>query len=102
MQDSMTVYISYHADNPSIGMALHEDPRRYKLFLCDTGLFTTLAFKDRDFTENEIYEKLLIGKLDAFYNKFSERILRKYLIYTKDIRKDKDLICLPFYMLIFL
>lgn len=167
MQDSMTVYISYHADNPSIGMALHKDPRRYKLFLCDTGLFTTLAFKDRDFTENEIYEKLLSNKLgtdlgylyenmaaqilkaagnelfyytfpketsnhnyevdfllarknkicpleikssgykthaslDAFYNKFSERILRRYLIYTKDVRKDKDLICLPFYMMMFL
>lgn len=26
MQDSMTVHISYHADNPSIGMALHKDP----------------------------------------------------------------------------
>lgn len=167
MQDSMTVHISYHADNPSIGMALHKDPRRYKLFLCDTGLFTTLAFKDRDFTENVIYEKLLSNKLgadlgylyenmaaqmlkaagnelyyytfpketsnhnyevdfllarknkicpleikssgykthaslDAFYNKFSERILKRYLIYTKDIRKDKDIVCLPFYMIMFL
>ncbi len=59
MQDSMTVYISYHADDPGAGMSLHKDPRRYKLFLCDTGLFVTLAFMDRDFTENEIYEKLL-------------------------------------------
>ena len=32
MQDSMTVYISYHADDPSAGMSLHKDPRRYKLF----------------------------------------------------------------------
>ncbi len=167
MQDSMTVYIAYHADNPSRGMALHKDPNRYKLFLCDTGLFTTLAFKDRDYTENEIYEKLLSNKLgadlgylyenivaqmlktagnelfyytfpketsnqnyeidfllarkskvcplevkssgykahaslDAFQRKFSERILQRYLIYTKDIRKDQDIICLPVYMVPFL
>ena len=38
MQDSMTVYISCHADYPSAGMALQKAPRKYKLFLCDTGL----------------------------------------------------------------
>jgi len=167
MQDSMAVYISYHADNPSIGMALHKDPRRYKLFLCDTGLFTTLAFKGRDFTENEIYEKLLSDKLgtnlgylyenvvaqilktagnelfyytfpkessnhnyeidfllarknkicplevkssgyrthtslDAFQSKFSGQILKRFLVYTKDIRKEKDFFCIPFYMVMFL
>lgn len=167
MQDSMTVYISYHADDPSAGMSLHKDPRRYKLFLCDTGLFVTLAFKDRDFTDNEIYEKLLNDKLstdlgylyenmvaqmlktagnelfyytfpketsnhnyeidfllarrnkicplevkssgykthaslDAFQNKFSSRILNRYLIYTKDIRKEKDIFYLPMYMVPFL
>ena len=152
MQDSMTVYISYHADDPNAGLALHKDPRRYKLYICDTGLFTTLAFKDRDFTENVIYEKLLSDKLgadlgylyenmaaqmlkasgnelyyytfpketsnhnyeadfllarknkicpleikssgyrthaslDAFYHKFSARVLRRYLIYTIFKRK---------------
>lgn len=167
MQDSMTVYISYHADDPSAGMSLHKDPRRFKLFLCDTGLFVTLAFKDRDFTDNEIYEKLLNDKLstdlgylyenmvaqmlktagnelfyytfpketsnhnyeidfllarrnkicplevkssgykthaslDAFQNKFSSRILNRYLIYTKDIRKEKDIFYLPMYMVPFL
>lgn len=167
MLDSMTVYISYHADDPSAGMSLHKDPRRFKLFLCDTGLFVTLAFKDRDFTENEIYEKLLNDKLstdlgylyenmvaqmlkavgnelfyytfpketsnqnyeidfllarknkicplevkssgyrthislDVFQKKFSSRILNRYLIYTKDVRKDRDIFCLPVYMVPFL
>ncbi|MCM1145951.1 MAG: DUF4143 domain-containing protein [Blautia sp.] len=167
MQDSMTVYISYHANDPGAGMAFHKDPCRYKLFLCDTGLFVTLAFKVRDFTENELYEKLLNDKLsanldylyenmvaqmlktagnelyyytfpketsnhnyeidfllarknkicplevkasgykthaslDAFCKKFSSRILNRYLIYTKDIRKDKDIFCLPVYMTLFL
>lgn len=61
----MTVNIAYHADSPSVGMALNKDLNRYKLFLTDTGLFVTLAFKDKDFTENMIYEKLLSDKLSA-------------------------------------
>lgn len=40
--------------------------------------------------------------LDAFQSKFSSRILNRYLIYTKDIRKDKDIFCLPVYMVPFL
>ena len=63
MKDSLTMYLAYHANDPSAGMSLHEDINRYKMFVCDTGLFTTLAFMDKDFTENVIYEKLLSDKL---------------------------------------
>ncbi len=167
MQDSMTVYVSYHANNPSAGLAFHKNLNQFKLFLCDTGLFTTLAFKDKDFTENILYEKLLSDKLsvdlgylyenivaqilkasgnelyyhtfpkdnsthnyevdflitkrnkicpievkssgykthkslDAFCDKFSEQIGNKYLLYTKDVAKEKDILCLPVYMTQFL
>ncbi len=167
MQDSMVVNVAYHADDPNTGMALHRDAGRYKMFVCDTGLFVTLAFWDKKFTNNTIYEKLLSDKLsadlgyvyenmiaqmlkasgnelyyytfptensnhnyeidfilsdgtkispievkssgykthaslDAFCRKFSSRIKNKYLIYTKDLRKEEDIICLPPYMTIFL
>lgn len=42
------------------------------------------------------------ASLGAFRNKFSSRILNRYLIYTKDTRKDKDTICLSIYMVSFL
>lgn len=167
MLDSMTVNIAYHADDPAAGMALTKDPNRYKLFLADTGLFVTLAFKDKDFTENIIYEKLLSDKmganlgyvyenmiaqilkaaghelyyytmqsetsnhlyeidfliskknkicpievkssgyrthksLDVFSEKYSDRIIEKYLIYTKDLKKEADIIMMPVYMVPFL
>ena len=167
MKDSLTVNVAYHANDPSVGMSLHEDISKYKMFLGDTGLFTTLAFMDKDFTENVIYEKLLSDKLDtdlgylyenivaqmlyasgnklfyytfpkdnsthnyeidflvakknkvcpievkssgykthasidAFSNKFSSKVGQKYLIYTKDLRKDGDLLCIPLYMTMFL
>ena len=63
--DSMTVNVAFHADDPNVGMTLTKDLDRYKLFLADTGLFVTLAFKDKDFTENIIYERILANKLPA-------------------------------------
>ena len=36
--------------------------------------------------------------LDVFCEKYSARILNKYLIYTKDFSKDKDIFCLPVYL----
>lgn len=167
MQDSMVVNIAYHANNPSVGIALHRDFNRYKVYVGDTGLFVTLAFWDKKSTDNIIYEKLWTDKLsadlgyvyenvvaqmlkasghelyyytfptdsgkhnyevdfiiadrdkispievkssgykahaslDAFCGKFSERIKNKYLIYTKDLHKDADMLYLPFYMTQFL
>lgn len=65
MLSSYTVNIAYHANNPSVGFALEKDIGRYKLFTSDVGLFVTLAFKDKNYTENIIYNKLLSDKLDA-------------------------------------
>lgn len=167
IRESMVVNMAYHANDPSAGMALHQDPNKYKMFAGDTGLFVTLAFWDSKFTDNTIYHKLLADKLstdlgyvyenvvaqmlkasghelyyytfptgsgkhnyevdfliadgdkispvevkssgykahtslDTFCGKFSSRIRNKYLIYTKDMRKDGDVLYLPVYMTMFL
>lgn len=176
MEDSMTVNFAYHANDPNVGLSLHADYNRFKMFLSDTGLFVTLAFMDKDYTENDIYQKLLSDKLgtdlgyvyeniiaqmlksagnelfyytfkeeiqkenspantvtrnyeidfllshknkicpievkssgynshkslDKFQEKYSGRIQQRYLLYTKDLRKDNDILCLPVYMAAFL
>ena len=38
------------------------------------------------------------SSLDAFCKKFSSRIDKRILIYTKDLRKDEQTILLPVYM----
>lgn len=65
MLSSYTVNIAYHANNPDVGMFLEKDIGCYKLFISDTGLFITLVYRDKDFTENVIYNKLLSDKLDT-------------------------------------
>lgn len=163
MQASMCINLSRHVSDPNVGLNLSEDLDCYKMFVCDTGLFITLAFWDKSYTENVIYEKLLSDKLsanlgyiyenlvaqmlvaagnelyyhtwptpdgkhnyeidfllsrgnklcplevkssgykvhaslDAFQEKFSARILHRYLVYTKDFEKDQDVLLLPVFM----
>ncbi len=42
------------------------------------------------------------ASLDAFKVKYSNRIFRSYLVYTKDLVRDEDVVCLPAYMTMFL
>ena len=167
MEDSQVVFISHQANDPSVGLSLHRDTNKYKMFLNDTGLFITLAFRDREVTENIIHQKLLSDKLsadlgyvyenvvaqmlkaagnelfyhtwptesgkhnyeidfllsrgnkicpievkssgykshaslDAFFKKYPDRILHRYLIYTKDIRKEEDIQLIPIFLTMFL
>lgn len=167
MDDSMTTNIAYHSDDPNAGLALTKNEEYFKMYASDTGLFVTLAFMDRDITENVIYDKLLSDKLstnlgyvyenvvaqmlratgknlfyhtipyaegkkyyevdfviadkhkvspievkssgykthkslDEFCNKFSERILNKYVIYTKDYKWENGINYIPVYMTMFL
>lgn len=162
LNDSKTVHIAYHSNDPNVGMGLTTEKSSYKMYLCDTGLFVTLAFWDKAATENIIYQKLLSDKLDAnlgyiyenavaqalasagnklfyytwiddqkhryevdfllsrgtklwplevkssgynthksldmFCQKFSHRVSNRYLVYTKDLRKDGEVTMIPIYM----
>jgi predicted AAA+ superfamily ATPase len=80
MEKSMTVNISHHCDDPNVGMSAFEDLRQYKMFVGDTGLFVTLAFKDKDFTENILYNKLLNDKLSSNLGYLYENIVAQMLV----------------------
>lgn len=164
---SYTVNIAYRANDPNVGMSLDKDLKRFKLFASDVGLFITLAFKDKKYTENIIYSKLLSNKLEAnlgyiyenvvaqilrtkgnnlfyytmenttsnhiyeidflisvgnkicpievksgnyrahksldmFCDKFSRRIKDKYVVHTKDYKRENGINYIPIYMLPFL
>ena len=80
MEKSMTVNISHHCDDPNVGMSAFEDLHQYKMYAGDTGLFVTLAFKDKDFTENIIYEKLLSDKMPANLGYLYENAVSQMLV----------------------
>lgn len=79
MEDSMVVNFAYHSNDPNVGFGLSRDYNSYKMFLVDTGLFVTLAFRDKAFTENVIYNKLLSDKLSANLGYVYENLVAQML-----------------------
>ncbi len=79
MEESRVANIAYHSDDPNVGLALTKDLQRYKMYASDTGLFVTLAFKSKKFTDNIIYQKLLSDKLDANLGYIYENVVAQML-----------------------
>lgn len=167
LRESKTVLPAYHVDDPNVGMSASIDLEKFKLYLADTGLFVTLMFKDSDFADNVVYEKLLADRLpanlgavyenvvaqeltargrklfyhtwpkeganrnyeidfivpegkkicpievkssrynthsslDNFGKKFSSRVGSQFLVYTKDLKKDGPVTCVPTFVSCFL
>lgn len=65
LEDSKTVIVSHHTNDPRVGMSMTLDPDFFKMYLEDTGLFVTLCFMDKDISDNIIYEHLISGRLPA-------------------------------------
>ncbi len=79
LEDSKTTLFSYHSNDPNVGMPLTRDIPKYKIFCADTGLFVTLAFWDKDYTENIIYQKLLNDKLNTNLGYVYENVIAQML-----------------------
>lgn len=79
LEDSKTTLFSYHSNDPNVGMSLTKDFSKFKVFCADTGLFVTLAFWDKDHTENIIYQKLLNDKLSTNLGYVYENIIAQVL-----------------------
>ncbi|OZG61338.1 ATPase [Bifidobacterium lemurum] len=79
LRDSKTVLAAYHADDPNVGLSSNIGLEKFKLYLADTGLFVTLAFKDAAFTDNTIYTKLLSDQLSANLGMLYENIVAQEL-----------------------
>ena len=77
--ESKTTLFCYHCTDPRVGMSLYKDLSRYKIVLADTGLFVTLCFWDKGYTENTIYNKLLSDKLDANLGYIYENVIAQML-----------------------
>ncbi|MGX8679676.1 MAG: DUF4143 domain-containing protein [Sphaerochaetaceae bacterium] len=63
--DSRTVLICHNTADKGISLSSTSDQDAFKMYLSDTGLFTTLLFNSADKLHTKIYAKLLSDKLDA-------------------------------------
>lgn len=64
LKEAQIVNFCVAATEPSVGLSMNEDDARYKLYLNDTGLLISHAFSDDRRGLNELYKKLMLGKLE--------------------------------------
>lgn len=76
---SKTVLLTYNVNDPNVGLNSMYNKENFKLYLSDIGLLVTLMFKDKDFTSNDIYLKLLSDKLDINLGIFYENVVAQIL-----------------------
>lgn len=76
---SKTVLPAYNVNDPNTGLSSMYNKDNFKLYLSDVGLLVTLMFKDREFTSNDIYLKLLSDKLNVNLGIFYENVIAQTL-----------------------
>lgn len=80
LEDSKTVLISHNVTDPEVGFAASEELSTFKFYVCDIGLFITMMFMDKDYTENIIYDKLLSDKMPANLGMLYENMVAQMLV----------------------
>lgn len=132
LDEAMIINTCFNSSDPNVGLRLNEEriglnegmffenmaaqmlrSRGHKLYFYSRS--------DRKNSENRMEIDFLISKkrkicplevkssayknhvsLDKFKNKFSAKTGERYIIYTKDLKVEGDVVCLPIYMLLFL
>lgn len=64
LNEAMVVNACFNATDPNVGLALSADNTTQKCYMADTGLLVTHTFKDRNYTDNELYRAILFDKLN--------------------------------------
>lgn len=79
LNEAMVVNTCFNATDPNVGLALSSDNTTQKCYMADTGLLVTHAFKDKKFTDNELYRAILFDKLNINEGMLMENIVAQML-----------------------
>ncbi len=96
--DSGIMTPCYNATEPSVGIKMNKERTTMKCFMADTGLLISHTFDENGIVTNEIYQKLLLGKLSVNFGNIMENIAAQMLtanrhslyFYTNSDRNDKN------------
>ena len=98
LEDSMICNICYNSTAPNVGIKLNRDRNTLKLYMGDTGLLISHAFDENGLVKEEIYKKLLLGKLEVNEGMVFENVVAQMLtasghklyFYSNSSRENKD------------
>lgn len=98
LDDSMIINTCYNSTAPNIGIKLNRDNSSMKIYLADTGLLISHTFDEESLEIDQVYKKLLLGKLEINEGMIFENIVAQMLVasghklyfYSNPSRNDKN------------
>lgn len=79
LSDASIINCCYNATEPSVGLRLNEERTTLKCYLGDTGLLISLAFDERGIVNEDLYKKLMFGKLEVNEGMLTENLVAQML-----------------------
>lgn len=95
LNEAMIINISENVNDPSVAFNLSTIDPAFKCYMLDTGLLISLAYKNKDYLENELYRAILFDKLHVNEGMIVENAVAQLLrskgdsiYYYKKVDKD--------------
>lgn len=98
LADSGVVNCCYNTTEPSVGLSMNGERNTVKCYMGDTGLLISHSFSDRGQVPVEIYQKLILGKLETNEGMLVENVVAQMLrasrhrlfFYSKNAENAED------------
>lgn len=79
LDDARVVNICYNATEPNVGLRLNLDRTTLKCYFGDTGLLISHAFDENSIADQQLYRKLMLGKLEVNQGMLVENLVAQML-----------------------
>ena len=80
LNDSKIAKTCFRCTEPMFGLELSKISGFFKLYSCDSGLLLTSIYKERDISKEEVYKKIMFGKINSNFGKVFESIVMQTLV----------------------
>ena len=80
LNDSKIAMTCYKCTEPMYGLELSKTAGLFKLYSCDSGLLLTNIYKERNLSKEEVYKKIMFGKINSNFGKIFESIVMQTLV----------------------
>ena len=84
LDESMIINIAENVNDPSAAFNLSTIDPSFKCYMSDTGLLVSLAYKNKDYLDNDLYRAILFDKLHVNEGMIMENIVSQALVSKGD------------------
>lgn len=80
LQDAQITNMCYGVSEPQVGMRLKRDNKTFKCYMADTGLLISHSFDEKLIQGEELYQKLLLDKIEINSGMLVENIVAQMFV----------------------